>query len=406
MAPGSPPRPRSSDVARRARDFQRASLAVRIPRWDRLRYWLAYMGLAHRGKPTYSATRDAVYEPGFFQRRYARALERINQRLVSSGPQSEPVEVPSFEPDELGPGDIELLTRLRIPFVLRGAARDLPVMDWTLESLEAGWGACTGPINQAADQPSRDLDRPTKAHHYYDFRMGTLAEVVDSVRTGGRLRFTVAEDVMHHNDGRLLEELDFPYWERMTGWAKNQSHWLRSRLFVGKVFSAQLLIQSGGAFSLWHTEPGDSYFVLSRGEKVWTLVHPLYSAAMRPRVKKTTNYTGSNIDLRESDEALRRRGFAGYLGVPKARVRLEPGDMLRVPNFWWHSVETLPGDYTLAASLRVEPGPNLLSPGLMAMRLLDRQAHAMMRAYSREGRISDSLIGQPRKSRSQGQPSS
>jgi hypothetical protein len=34
------------------------------------------------------------------------------------------------------------------------------------------------------------------------------------------------------------------------------------------------------------------------------------------------------------------------------------------------------------------------------MRLFDKQTHAMMRAYQEEGRISDALIGQPRKSRS------
>jgi hypothetical protein len=71
-----------------------------------------------------------------------------------------------------------------------------------------------------------------------------------------------------------------------------------------------------------------------------------------------------------------------------------------VPNHWWHTVETEPGDYALAATVRVEAGPNLVGPGFLVMRLLDAQAHAMIRAYDREGRISDRLIGHPRKSRS------
>ena len=373
---------------------------MRIPGLDRLRYWLRFIALAHRGKPTYSATHDAVYEDGRPARGYARALERINRRLEVLPRQAEPVQIPVFPADELGPADLALLTRLRIPYVLRGAGRHLPAMHWTLEQLEEGWGECVGPINQASDEPSEDLDRPTKAHHYYDFRMGTLAEVAASIRTGGKARFVVAEDIMHVDGGRLRQDLDLEHWESISGWDRNQHHWLRSRLYLGKLFSAQLLMQPEDAFSLWHTEAGDNFFVLTRGRKRWTLAHPYYSAAMRPRVKKTTNYTGSNIDLREPDEVLERRGFRSYLSIPKVQAEVEAGDMLRIPSFWWHTVETLPGSYTLASSLRIESGPSLVAPGLLAMRLLDKQTHAMMKAYEQEGRISDALIGQPRKSRS------
>jgi len=390
----------SASVASLAKQFRRASTAVRIPLRDRLRYWLSFVALAYRGKPAFSAERDAVYADGFFARRYARATERINARLAALPAQEAPLEVPVFDFDKLQRKDLELLTKLRIPYVLRGAANGLPVMDWTLESLEEGWGDHTGPINEATDEPSSDLDLPTKAHHYYDFRIGTLREVAASIRADGPKRFVVAEDVMHTRDGQLRRELDIPHWERISGWAQNQHRWLRSRLFVGKVFSAQLLMQPKSAFSLWHTEPGDNLFVLARGNKTWTLAHPTYTPAMRPRVKKTTNYTGSNIDLREPDEVQRSRGFAGYLGIPKVRAKLQAGDMLRVPSFWWHSVETSPDTHTIASSMRVESGPSLVAPGLLLMRLLDKQTHAIIKAFQTDGRISDSLIGQPRKSRS------
>lgn len=391
---------RSSSVASIAQEFRRASTAVRIPLRDRLRYWLSCIALAYRGKLVFSAERDAVYADGFFARGYARATERINARLAAL-PKQEPLDVPVFDDDQLEREDLELLTKLAIPYVLRGAAHGLPVMNWTLESLEEGWGDCEGPINEALDEPSSNLDLPTKAHHYYDFRIGTLAEVATSIRANGPLRFVVAEDVMHTRDGQLRRELDIPHWERISGWERNQHHWLRSRLFVGKVFSAQLLMQPASAFSLWHTEPGDNLFVLAHGNKTWTLAHPTYTPAMRPRVKKTTNYTGSNIDLREPDEVLRSRGFAGYLGIPKVRARLQAGDMLRVPSFWWHTVETSPDSHTIASSMRVETGPSLVAPGLLLMRLIDKQTHAIIKAFQTEGRISDSLIGQPRKSRSQ-----
>ena len=35
-------------------------------------------------------------------------------------------------------------------------------------------GDCNVPINEAGDRPSADTTRPTKAHHYYDFRVGAV----------------------------------------------------------------------------------------------------------------------------------------------------------------------------------------------------------------------------------------
>jgi hypothetical protein len=390
----------SDHVRRLAARFAKESRSVRVPIRHRLMYWLYYMGLAHKGKSVYSSTRDAQYADGFFKRGYDKYSVKINKLVNAAAPQQGYIDVPSFERGQLTAADLELLTKQRVPYLIRNGAEGMALKEWDLEYLEGLAGDCTGPINEATDAPSDDLDLPTKAHHYYDFRIGTLSEVADSIRSGGNKRFTVAEDVMHANDGQLLKELDLPQWEQVTGWDWNQNHWLRKRLFIGKIFSAQLLLQPESAFSLWHAEPGDGYFVLGKGVKDWTLVHPIYTAAMRPRVKKTTNYTGSNIDIRESESVQKQRGFESYLSVPKVRIRMEPGDMLRVPNNWWHTVETLPGDYTLAASMRVEPGPNLVGLGFIAMRIMDKRAHAILKAYERDGRISDELIGLPRKSRS------
>jgi hypothetical protein len=380
-------------------EFVRGATAVKIPlRW-RLGYWRAYIALARRGEMVHSSERDAVYKDGPLKQRYDSWCERINRHLERASPPACPIEVPSFPLGELEIADLRLLMKLNVPFVVRGGARALPVGSWTLDYLEEVAGACAVPINEAPDRPSDDLSRPTKAHHYYDFRTGTLAEVVQGIRAGRNLRITTAEDVMHHDGGRLRRDLDLPWFEQWTGWARNQHHWLRSRLFVGKIVGAQLLMQPDNAFTLWHAEPGDNFFVLAKGRKTWTMAHPYYTAALRPRVKSTTNYAGSNIDVRESEDALQRRGYEGYIHMPKVQVFLQPGDILRVPNYWWHTVVTHPGSYTLAATIRSNSPPNRLCPGYTMLRLLDTQYHAMARAFATEGRIHDSHIGYPRKPR-------
>jgi hypothetical protein len=391
-ATGPPSARRVDDVVAA---FRRACLAVRVPFRERFSYWCHYLGLARRGVMVHSPSHDAQYHDGFWKR----ACERIERRLARVATPPPPVAVPAFAKDELALPELRRLMRANIPFVLRGGARDLPAHGWTLDYLERVAGDCAVPINEAADRPSEHTSRPTKAHHYYAFRTGTLAEVTASIRRGGNARTTTAEDVMHHDGGRLRQDLDLPFFERLSGWDTNRHHWLRSRLLVGKLVGAQLVLQPPNAFTLWHAEPGDNFFVLVRGVKDWTLAHPYYTAAMRPRVKSTTNYTGSNIDVREPDAVLRERGFAGYLAVPKVTVRLIPGDVLRVPNHWWHTVVTRPGDYTVAATIRSNSPPNLTGPAFVALRLLDRQYHAMARSFAATGRIHDHHIGYPRKSR-------
>jgi len=376
--------------------FNRASRSVRIPFRHRFMYWFSYIRLARRGKMVHSATRDAEYEDGPLKRRYDKYCEKINARLRLAARSPMDVEVPSFDHGEIELADLRLLMHLNIPFVIRNGAQGLPVKDWTLDYMEEVAGEAMVPINEAADEPASDVSRPSKAHHYYAFRTGKLAEVAASIRSGGNMRISTAEDVMHHNDGRLRRDLDIPYWERVSGWDRNQRHWLRSRTLAGKVVGAQLMMQPEGAFTLWHAEPGDNFFVLARGRKTWTLAHPYYTAAMRPRVKTKTNYHGCNIDARESDEVQRSRGFAGYLGVPKVRLEMQPGDVLRVPNHWWHTVVTHPGDYTLAATIRANGLANRTGPGFTILRWLDREFIEMARAFADEGRIRDSHIGYPR----------
>ena len=78
---------------------------------------------------------------------------------------------------------------------------------------------------------------------------------------------------------------------------------------------------------------------------------------------------------------------------------MEPGDVLRVPNHWWHTAVTHPGAYALATTIRTECMPNLVGPGYMVLRWFDEQFRTMAKAYASEGRISDRHIGYPRRSR-------
>ena len=388
---------RLEDVAER---FRREITAVPVPWRHRLRYWVAYVGLARRGVPVHSPDRDAQYADGFWKRGYDRSLRRIERHLLRRGTAAPAdVLVPRFAAGELSIADVQLLMGLQIPFLIAGGAAHLPMARWTLDTLLEVAGECPVPINAALDRPSPDRSKPTKAHHYYDIHTGTVAEAVESIRSGGPMRISEAEDVMHHAGGRLRADLDLPHFEELAGWPVNQRHWLRSRLMVGKIVGAQLLVQPENAYSLWHAEPGDNFFVMASGSKTWTFAHPRYTAALRPRVKNTTNYHGSNIDIRESADVLRERGFGAYLTIPKAVVRVEAGDILRVPDHWWHTVETHPGSPVISVSIRSNAAPSLAGFGFGVLRALDERFHQLVRDLTRDGRLRDVHIGYPRPSR-------
>jgi ribosomal protein L16 Arg81 hydroxylase len=106
-------------------------------------------------------------------------------------------------------------------------------------------------------------------------------------------------------------------------------------------------------------------------------------------VKRNTTYHGSNIDFRESSEVQRSRGFNGYTRIPKLQCVMEPGDILRMPNYWWHTVETLSDGYAIGATLRAPCMPNLTSVGHLLMRLLDKDYYELVQRFARGGRLTD-----------------
>ena len=110
-------------------------------------------------------------------------------------------------------------------------------------------------------------------------------------------------------------------------------------------------------------ESGENFFVLSHGRKTWELIHPKYTAAMRPRVKVSTNDIGSNIDFREDDDIQMKRGFNSYAHMPKERIDLQPGDVMRVPNYWWHTASTCDKTHAIVATVSAMPDINMVAPG-------------------------------------------
>lgn len=381
------------------KNIKKKCLSAPVSRIDNFFYWFYYVVLAHYGKPVFSSSKDAVHEESFAKSGYDKYCEKINNKLSLHG-KPEKGNVPAFELEELTSDISDFLMRAQIPFVIRNGAQDLGILDWDLDLLSDVAGDCEVPINEAKNQPSADHTKPSKSGLYYSFRRGKLSEAIEIIRKGNSMTsVSAAGDVLYHADSRLKRDIGIKRWEDISGWNKLLAWGIKKKLWIGKIVTAQMLVQPGGAFTLWHMESGENFFVLSKGRKTWELVHPKYTAAMRPRVKINTNYIGSNIDFRESDEIQVKRGFNGYVNIPKLRVDLEPGDVLRVPNYWWHTASTESDNHAIAATVRGISNVNLIAPGCMLLSYLDPQLKSLIKSLQTEGRIYDHHIGHPRKSR-------
>lgn len=386
-------------VKQNIKNTQKKCLSIPISRHDNFFYWFYYIVLAHYGKLVFSSSKDAVYEKSFAKFGYDKFCEKINKKLIAHE-KPEKGNVPVFRLEELTPDVSDFLMRAQIPFVIRNGAQGLGVLDWDLDLLNDIAGDCDVPINEANNQPSTDYTKPSKAGLYYNFRRGKLSEVIKIIKKGKAMAsVSAAENVLYHADSRLRDDIGITRWEDISGWNRLLAWGIKKKLWIGKIVTAQMLVQPGGAFTLWHMESGDNFFVLSKGCKTWELVHPKYTAAMRPRVKTNTNYIGSNIDFRESDEIQAKRGFNGYVNVPKLSVDLEPGDVLRVPNYWWHTASTENNHHAIAATVRGVSNINLIAPGCMVLSYLDPQSKSLIKSLQTKGRIYDHHIGHPRKSR-------
>ncbi len=391
MASVSPQRVK--ELTQIADDFHQQFFSVKIPFSMRFMYWSYYVLLAHKGTLIESSEKDAQYQDGRLKRGYDKYHQKIVDHLNQNYPRQETfIDIPTFNADEISDEEVQLLMDLRIPFVLKGGANKLKMMDWDLDFFSENFGDCPLPINTAPDKPNDDTKKSNRATNYYDFKLGTVGELVKSIKEGGNLRSIAVEDVMHQQDGRLIEDLDIPMMERKSGWIKNQFSRIKSKLMVGKIASKQLFLQPKYAYTIWHCEPGDNFFLLQSGKKQWTMAHPYHTAAFNPRVKSNTTYHGCSIDVREDQATQDSRDNEAYTRVPKLQFNAQPGDILRLPNYWWHTVETFSDDYSIAVTLRAACVPNLVSGGYLAMRLLDKDYHEMVKRIKNGGRVTDKDI--------------
>jgi Cupin-like domain len=365
-----------------------------LPLSARLKYWLGFAYLAKFGKLEGEKAESHQYQPSLGRTLYETGMSSLLKFCEQNLPeQTEDIpirEILSEDAPELMP---TIQKRLR-PVLIKGGARNWPAMSmFNLEFFEERYGNIEVPINEEPNLYFEDNGQPVPMNNFYKMRYHTVKELIDSIRKNGNLSAKAIEDIMHiDNDVLIKQYCDINHIQRLSGYEAKKNTWLRRRYPIGKVISQQLFLQPERSHTLWHTEPGDNYFVQITGRKRWRFVHPLFTPGMYPVVKDHSTYHASRLDGREENDVIARRGFPLYRYVPKFYAIVEPGDLLFMPNYWWHTVSNLPGSHTLSLTMRTISNLNLISPTWEILRYLDRTTWSIRKKMLAHGRLFDEDI--------------
>lgn len=236
------------------------------------------------------------------------------------------------------------------PFVMRGAARDWDCAHhWSIAAISRRYGHL--PVHLVDDHVANDDSIGDVV---------SLRQVIDSFSTSKPLYARFVPII--HRDPAVLNELDLKFCEAVATGGKGFRLWgnggegtrLRSHFFVG----------SAGQTTRLHCELTGNLFINVVGQKRWRIYAPEFNPCLYSPVNRGPGVFGSPVDPNAID----------HQAYPLARyatgydVTLEPGDVLHVPPFYWHHVDTLSTNislglrwYDFKVANRVSSFQNLLS---------------------------------------------
>ena len=366
-----------------------------LPYFARLKYWLGFAYLTKYGKLLSEKAEEHGFKASIGTALYnsgEKSLIKFAEKRLQK--QSEDIPVEEIQVGEVTDERMAVIRKDIHPVLIKGGAKDWPALEtFTLEFFEDKYGHIEVPINEEPNEYFEDNGKPVPMSNFYRMRYHTIAELIDSIRNNGNLSAKAIEDIMHVENDRLIHEYcNIEHIQTLSGYEQKKNSWLRRKYPIGKVISQQLFIQPERSHTLWHVEPGDNYFVQLHGKKRWRFVHAHYTPGMYPVLKDHSTYHASRLDGREANDVIARRGFPLYQYVPKYTALVEAGDILFMPNYWWHTVTNIPGSHTVSLTFRTISDLNLVSPTWEILRYIDPSTWEIKKKMLKHGRLFDEDI--------------
>jgi len=273
-------------------------------------------------------------------------------------------EIPKVEPEAVSDSNFAEFIRSPCPVIFEGFLKDTPaVREWTPAFFGENYGSFPCVLASESDWNIQ----------------ATLGDAVEDILTGvesARYAHNIANIFNDHPDLEAMLQLEriFPH--------LGQGRHLGTHLFIGGS-------KTGTA---WHCASNLNVFCNIYGQKDWFFVHPKYAFWMYGFMQRHGGAAESPIDHNKS-AAEQASKFPLYEQVPVYSARLNPGDVLINPPWWWHAINNVT-NATIACAVRWQPQAKQVDPNpvySLAQRLFPHSREVMKLLRDPSARITDEL---------------
>lgn len=278
-------------------------------------FWAHYMARHY-----FCGPKRGHYGPNWMRTLLNRLEKRIEKQSKKTG--EIPVKpVPRVPYRHLSAADFQrIYLKSNTPVVIEGMANNWPaVKNWSPDWFKRNYGDYKIPVRIKSDR----LDDTALV-----IRDMTLAQLVDNINAGGKFMGGNLEDVFNDNP-HLRGDLDL---NELSRYEVANKH--------AKIGSTQLFMSGAGTRSGYHCTNGINLFVQVHGHKEWSFVSPKFSKWMHPITRKDMFYAATMFNWTAPFNELEKNGYPLYRYCPKFFTKLNPGDVLFSPQWWWHAVDT------------------------------------------------------------------
>lgn len=213
----------------------------------------------------------------------------------------------------------------QLPVVITGATEGWPARAWTNEWLAAHVGSQEVTVNECVHGKTYAVDRASGLPIYTRRQMPFDAFARGATDTSEGLRYlqiaVCGKHEMFSTLPQLRDSIQYPeYVPKDDCWA------------------VKLWLGPGGHFTGLHYDQVQNVLVQLRGTKRFTLYRPedteyLYHCPLDAK----REFNSSMVDVQSPD----LMAFPKFRFAQPYEVELQPGEMLYIPAFWWHAVESV-----------------------------------------------------------------
>lgn len=221
------------------------------------------------------------------------------------------------------------------PVILTGSSLVAPAVGkWDLDFLVTNMAELQCTVFKSKDQLFRYWD-PSKlapgeeASLHTERVLMSAAEFAACVRGGGEGHFYLQTPLVQGVSEQMLSDFKSFQWLRLNELAR--------RLEWGPLTSNLLLVGQRGNTTPAHYDEQQNIFAQLRGVKRVVLFSPADVRALYPFPVAHANDRQSQVDVYSPDIS----AFPRFAEAQPFHAVLQPGELLYIPQYWWHHVENL-----------------------------------------------------------------